>query len=221
MVGLSEKRCPGSAFELQEQVLPVLHWSAQVESSWTRALFGSSILSSQATQFCWWMFFVFFFASLHKPHLAHLSTIEKFINIKPTWISIHRYMSCVIGDGLNVETMSKWEVVMLLLCWEFMWGCWFQSMIITPMQTLHKHQSWCLFWGNCKYVCVLFFLCNVCVRTPFVLTLIVQLTIGHIMICVIIRSKWIFTFSSYKSVSSDRVSLQLEYQATITTKTKT
>ena len=31
--------------------------------------------------------------------------------------------------------MSKWGVVMFLLCWELMWGCWLQSMVVTPMQT--------------------------------------------------------------------------------------
>ena len=40
------------------------------------------------------------------------------INIKPTWISTHRHMSCALWRQLEHEQkMPKWKVVMLLLCW--------------------------------------------------------------------------------------------------------
>ena len=36
---------------------------------------------------------------------------------------------------------SKWEVVMLLLCWEFMWGCSLQTMVATPLLLCACHNS--------------------------------------------------------------------------------
>ena len=35
--------------------------------------------------------------------------------------------------------MLEWEVLVVLLCWELMWGCWRQSLVATPMQSLHEH----------------------------------------------------------------------------------
>jgi hypothetical protein len=85
----------------------------------------------------WWMI-----SFLHWPRLTHTSTIKTNINTKPMRIYTHRHEPPNLELIRMHKNMSKWEVVMFLLCWELTWGCWLQSMLATLMQTLHE-QQWC------------------------------------------------------------------------------
>ena len=92
--------------------------------------------------------------------------------------------------------MSKWEVLVFLLCWELVWGCWFQSIFATPMQNLHEHQSWCLFWHMC--VCVFYFSIQCSCKNNLCAHVHLSINIWtHYDIIVIIKRKRNFTFSSY------------------------
>ena len=73
--------------------------------------------------------------------------------------------------------MWQWEVVMSLLCWELMWGCWLLSRVVTSMQSLHEHRR-CLFrWSDFYF---LLFIYDVHVEMAFVLTsTVMSFTFGY------------------------------------------